>query len=179
MTQYSIYDEEMAVVEVPTENTLTSRQWRLYDYLKREALKGNKQTQRQMIEGYEAYLFERGYTDATLSYHYYEEVKDGKHFADMTSARQLREDLRALRENDTIQKIIVAGKIANTVDEAIACLNARKIKALKELKLYWKEVEKLEKQFQVTFVKGTTRQHIEAVLDADKSLEEIETELPF
>ncbi|MCK9576726.1 MAG: hypothetical protein M0R51_12455 [Clostridia bacterium] len=152
---------QLDIFTLKTESDLTPRQWKLYEFLKEKS--GIKLTQNEMLEEYENWLLSDCLSNK-YSYNYFEEKRANKHFSEMTSARQMRTDLRALRNDSTIQKVIVQGKIANTKEEALVCLNKRKAKALKELSLYWKEVKKLEKDNQQRLVFGQERDHIEALL---------------
>lgn len=152
---------------------LTPRQWRLYEFLK--AHNGVKMTQKELLDSFDYEMNVRCLDNCT--YGYFEELVQNpeRHFSNMTSARWLRDDLKALRMSDIVQKVLVQGKIANTKEEALAYLESKKAKALGELKLYWKELRKLEKHFQMRFADGKQRDYIEALLP----LEVIENELPF
>ena len=80
-----------------------------------------------------------------LSYGYFTDLEYGRHYSNMTSARNLRKDIRELKSDDTIQKIISVNKIAESVEEAEKYLDSKLSKILKELKLYHKEKSKTRK----------------------------------
>ena len=156
MTQYSIFD-----TEIITKNNLTPRQWKFYTFLKQHNKAFKKQE--EMLYTYETWLLENCEPEK-YSYGYFNEKKTDKHYSNYSSARAMRKDIEALRWDDTIQKIIGTNKIATSVEEAKAILEKRKSKWLKEAKLYWKEIQKLEKDFQTRLVFGSERDYIEAVI---------------
>ena len=156
MTQFSIFDKEMI-----TENKLTPRQWKFYIFLKQQTKSFKKQE--DMLCSYETWLLENCESEK-YSYGYFNEKKTDKHYSNYSSARAMRKDIEALRWDDTIQKIIGTNKIATSVEEAQNILAKRKAKWLKEAKLYWKEIQKLEKDFQTRLVFGSERDYIEAVI---------------
>jgi len=158
---------QLDIFSVKYEDKLTPRQWKLYTFLKENNDKTFK-NQEEILAAYENYLLQRGFNDNKYSYNYFEEKRANKHYSDMTSARNMRKDLRELRSNDQIQKIITKDKIANTYEEAVDYLTKKKIKALRELKLYWKEVHKLEKDQQRRLVFGEEREYIEALLKGER-----------
>jgi predicted RND superfamily exporter protein len=160
MTQLSI-DDYLARAE---DDKLNSRDWHFYNFLKLQ--EKPFKTQESMLEAYEDWL-QRHFAGNEYSYGYFEEKALGKHFSDMTSGRNMRKTLRKLRENDTIQKIIGTNKIVNSVEEAEKVLAKRKAKWLKEAKIYWKEIKKLEKHLQTRLVFGKERDTIEAVLESE------------
>lgn len=156
MTQLDIFSPEII-----TENNLTPRQWKFYTFLKQQREQFTKQE--NMLIAYETWLLENC-ENQKYSYGYFAEKKSGKYYGDMSSARAMRKDIEALRWDDTIQKIIGTNKIATSVEEAKHILAKRKAKWLKAAKLYWKELEKLEKDFQTRLVFGQERDYIEAVI---------------
>ena len=156
MTQYSIFD-----TEIMTKNNLKPIDWKFYTFLKLQTKKFKNQE--EMLFAYETWLLENC-EHSKYSFGYFEEKKTGKHYSDMTSARKMRKSIEALRWDDTIQKIIGTNKIATSVEEAKEILAKRKAKWLKEAKLYWKELQKLEKDFQTRLVFGQERDYIEAVI---------------
>ena len=156
MTQFSIYDQE-----IYTQNNLTPRQWKFYTFLKEQREPFKKQE--DMLATYETWLLENC-EHSKYSYGYFNEKKTDKHYSNFSSARAMRKTIEALRWDDTIQKIIGTNKIASSVDEAKKILAKRKAKWLKEAKLYWKELQKLEKDFQTRLVFGQERDYIEAVI---------------
>ena len=137
---------------------LTPRQWKLYEFMK---LGIEYDTQQDFLMAYEySVLLEA----CKYSYGYFDDVSAGVDWNNMSSARNLRKDLLAIRESDLIQKIIVKNKIATTVEEAHTHLENRLKTILNQLKIYWKEKAKLEKHYQTRLTFGVERDFIEAVL---------------
>ena len=154
MTQLDIFDV------MKTENSLTPRQWKLYTFLKETKEKFNKQE--EMLLAYETWLLENCEHNK-YSYGYFGEKAQGKHYSDMSSARDMRKDIQELKKDDTIQKVICTNKIADTVQEAETHLNKTLGKILRELKLYHKQKEKLEKHLQTRLTFNQEREIIESV----------------
>lgn len=138
-----------------TENHLTPRQWSLYRFLKRGVEFKN---QEEMLASYDEWC------DKDDRYGYYREKENGVHHSNMTSARNMRKDIHALKRDGIIQKVIISGKIAQSYDEAIGYLDREKARALRVLESYWAQVEKLEKDNQTRLVFGQERDHIEALI---------------
>ena len=143
------------------ENKLTPRQWKLYEFLK---LQEEEMTQEVFLQNYELWLLKNNGQNK-YSYDYFYEFREEKPYVNMTSGRALRKDLQALRDNDLIQKIILKTKIAKTEQEAIDYLEHKKVRALKVLKAYWKDVKRLEKHHQKRLVFNHERDTIEALLE--------------
>lgn len=143
-----------------TKNNLTSRQWRLYEFLK-EKSKGFD-TQQMLLFNYENWnLWNRNSNET--SYGYYDDLKNNISWNNMSSARALRKDLKALRDNDTIQKIIVGTKLADTEEEAKNYLDKKLARILRQLKTYHKEKVKLEKHLQTRLVFNKEKEIINAL----------------
>ena len=167
--QLDIFSEEINR-PLKTEVNLTPRQWKLYEFLKLNNGKTFGKQENMLVE-YENWLVRECLSSTLYSYHYFEEKRAGKHYSDMTSGRQLRKDLNELKKDETIQKVIIGNKIANTEEEARKGLEKQKVKALRELKLYWTQVKKLEKNLQQRIVFGKERDHIEALLPLENEKE--------
>ena len=161
MTQLTLYDFKE---EKKDKNALTSRDWKFYEFLK-DNPNGFKK-QEDMLVAYENYVLAT-YFNSEYSFNYFEEKRACKHFSDMSSARAMRKTIERLRANDIIQKVIVTNKVAGSVKEAQDYLLRKKIKTLKELKSYWKDIERLEKHFQQRLVFGKEREQIEAILEKE------------
>lgn len=151
--------------KIKTETKLTPRQWKLYDFLKKQ--KNEYRNQESMLEAYEDWLQESFLTHK-YSYGYFDEKALDVHYSDMTSGRNFRKDLRALRLEPTIQKVICQKKIAETVEEAETYLEKKLNKILRELKIYHAEKKKLEKHLQTRLVFNQEKEIIEAVRGADE-----------
>ena len=160
-TQLDIFSQEIIA-----KNNLTPRDWKFYVFLKQQREPFKKQE--EMLCAYETWLLENC-EDTKYSFGYFSEKKTDKHYSDFSSGRAMRKTIEALRWDDTIQKIIGTNKIATSVDEAKKILAKRKAKWLKEAKLYWKELQKLEKDFQTRLVFGQERDYIEAVIREEHS----------
>jgi len=155
------YDETLK-----TESKLTPRQWKLYEFLKQPSIAGVKMTQRQLLEKYEmSILFTN--ENPKYSYNYFEEIRTGKHFSNMTSARNMRKDWKALELDPTIQKVFACNKIANTEVEAYRHLLREKISALKKLKSVYIQLAKLTKHDQMRLTFNKERDFIEAILEKE------------
>ena len=153
-TQLDIFDV------MKTENSLTPRQWKLYTFLKETREKYNKQE--EMLLAYETWLLENC-EHSKYSYGYFNEREQNKHYSDMSSARAMRKDIQELKRDDTIQKVICTNKLADTVQEAETHLKKTLGKILRELKIYHKQKEKLEKHLQTRLTFNQEREIIESV----------------
>ena len=168
MTQLDIFSVPVEEVKIERDSDLTPRQWKLYEYLKEQP---NYQTQKALINNYELWLSKNGYNNEKYSYGFFQEIQERisndvqAEFANLSSARNLRKDLKALRTNPLIQKVIVVGKIANSVKEAEDYLERKLAKLSKEWKLYHIEKKKLEKHLQTRLTFASERDFIEAVLE--------------
>jgi len=143
------------------ENKLTPRQWKLYEFLK---LQEEEMTQEVFLQNYELWLLKNNEQNK-YSYDYFYEFREEKPYVNMTSGREMRKDIEVLRNNDLIQKVILKTKIAETEEEAIEYLKKKRIRALKVLKAYWKDVKRLEKHHQKRLVFNHERDTIEALLE--------------
>jgi hypothetical protein len=150
---------------VKTESKLTPRQWKLYEFLKE--ISGKRMKQQELLESYENWLLQRGFALNKYSYNYYEEKRANKHFSDMTSARNMRKDWKVLELDNTIQKVLVRNKIANTEVEAFEHLHKEKIAALKKLKGIYVQLAKLAKHDQMRLQFNQERDVIEAILEKE------------
>ena len=126
---------------------LTSKEWTVYNFLKKRTEEGlwTKQTDIQ------------------------------EHLASLGIEEDLRECRRFIyniRRCNTIQKIIISSskgyKIMTNIADQIVYLEKIKIKHLKGLKQYYREMDKLSKdgQMKITFNKYE-RDHIEALLKGE------------
>jgi len=132
-------------------NDLTPRAWALYRALKAAA--GRKMSDKELLE----MLPDYGYAQEMID-------NPNRQFNNTTSCRELRKDKHLIRKSARIQKILVNGKIANTVEEAAKFLRKKKIRALTLLKEYYGEMEKLSLDGQMRMQFGKERDHIEAIL---------------
>ena len=89
------------------------------------------------------------------------------------SKREIRRYVQKIRENDTIQKIILTDygkgyKLMSDEDE-FDMLSKTKIKILKQLKRYWKDVDRYNKNHQnkITFTKYE-RDVFESLIESEK-----------
>jgi hypothetical protein len=158
-----LFDFQESVVK--TESNLTPRQWKLYEFLKQQS--GKKMKQQELLETYENWLLSN-LEPNKYSYNYFEEKRCGKHFSDMTSARSLRKDWKALEIEPTIQKVLVTNKIANTETEAYNHLQKEKIITLKKLKGIYIQLSKLAKHDQMRLKFNLERDYIEAILEREE-----------
>lgn len=138
-----------------TKNTLTSRQWALYNVLKATA--GRKLSDKELLE----MLPDYGYAEELAEH-------PERQYNNMTAPRELRKDKKALRNNATIQKILTNGKLATSTQEAAKFLRRKKIKALKILKEYYIEMDKLAIDGQMRLQFNTERDRIEAILKLEE-----------
>ena len=138
---------------------LTPRQWKLYEFLKTH---NGFKSQEDMLSYYEKWLYYDN-LDKKYYYGYLYELENNRPFANMSSARDLREDLQVLRNDPTIQKIICQDKIAETKEEALAFIEKYKTDGLKKLKQYWNMLKKLDNHFQTRLTFNLEKDIIEAV----------------
>ena len=109
---------------------LNTRQWKLYEFLKEQ----NKFLSR-------------------------EEIMDQSGLYENETSRTLTRDLQALKESDTIKRIIITNrkgiKIAETKEEADIYLEKEKVEVLSRLKRYFKQAHNIEldKQTQIVWNK--------------------------
>ena len=143
-------------------NELTSRQWKLYEFLKET---NGFETQEELLANYEQNIYNTVDFDKVgkYLYGYFGEEMLQTQWNNMTSARALRKDLKAIRENDVVQKILVGTKFAYTTEEATEHLNKTLNKILRQLKTYHKEKAKLEKHLQTRLVFNKEKEIINAL----------------
>ena len=122
-----------------TENHLTPRQWSLYNFMK---LGGYTKGTRALIEAYETYLMQNCIEDCYYGYFSELETYPDRPYSNMSSVRSMRDDLKAIRTDDTIQKIVVNGKLATSNDEAKKYISKRYANAVNVIN----EMRKLEKK---------------------------------
>ena len=144
-----------------TKNDLTSRQWKLYNFMK--ANPQGFDTQEELLFNYETELLWESEPNTDLVYGYYDDLRDEKDWNNMSSARAMRKDIKALRDSDIIQKVIVGTKLAETTDEAKEHLERKLSNILRQFKTYHKEKKKLEKHLQTRFVFNQEKEIINAI----------------
>lgn len=114
---------------------LTTRQWILYRYLKKNYADDKFITKQQICEDTKAYKFD----------------KNSKRLC-----RAIEQDIRVINESEVIQKIIVSNKTGYKIgnkEEVKKYIDKRFKRDLKSLKLNWKLINKvkLDKQTRLTF----------------------------
>ena len=128
---------------------MTNIQWRIYDFIKERSLEGKWTSQKEIRD----YLINNGY-------------------AEKIGLRAIRRNIHDIRQEDTIQKIILTdyskGYRLMTDEEEIDYLKKRKISILKMLKQYYKDVKRfnMNNQFKITFGKYE-REYIESLINAE------------
>ena len=128
---------------------MTNIQWRIYDFIKERSLEGKWTSQKEIRD----YLINNGY-------------------AEKIGLRTIRRNVHDIRQEDTIQKIILTdyskGYRLMTDEEEIDYLKKRKISILKMLKQYYKDVKRfnMNNQFKITFGKYE-REYIESLINAE------------
>ena len=128
---------------------MTDIQWRIYDFIKERSLDGKWTSQKEIRD----YLINNGY-------------------AEKIGLRTIRKNIHDIREDDTIQKIILTdyskGYRLMTDEEEIDYLKKRKISILKMLKQYYKDVNRfnMNNQFKITFGKYE-REYIESLINIE------------
>ena len=136
------------------EATLTTRQWDLYIFLKtyyKEGVYISKQT-----------------ICRNLPQHY--QIKD----KETRTCRAIENDIRKINNSDLIQKIIVSNKNGYKIGSKEECekyIEKRFLRDLKNLKLNWKLVDKVESdgQCRFTFGKGYERDYVETFINGLES----------
>lgn len=128
---------------------MTNIQWRIYDFIKERSLEGKWTSQKEIRD----YLINNGY-------------------AEKIGLRTIRRNVQSIRQEDTIQKIILTdyskGYRLMTDEEEIDYLKKRKISILKMLKQYYKDVKRfnMNNQFKITFGKYE-REYIESIINTE------------
>ena len=128
---------------------MTNIQWKIYNYIKERSIEGKWTSQKEIRD----YLIISGY-------------------AENIGLRTIRRCIHDIREDDTIQKIILTdyskGYRLMTDEEEIDYLKNRKISILKMLKQYYKDVKRfnMNNQFKITFGKYE-REYIESLINAE------------
>lgn len=144
---------------------LTSRQWKRYDFIKETT--GRKfANEEEELETYEFWLLTHG-GKTELSYGYFEDKLNGYQRNNMASIRAWRKDKRALREADIIYKIITNTGLTSSPEIANAYLQKKFFRIMGELKLYWIEKKKLEKNLQTRLTFNSEKDTILAVFDKE------------
>ena len=158
MTQLELFTEDLQPVR--TESHLTSRQWRLHGLLLGS---GKKRLERkEMLERMDD---DYGYTAELLD-------NPKREFGNLSSLRELSDDLDALARDETIQHVLVGGKYATSTMEAEKYLLKQKISALKTLKKVSIQNTKLAHDGQMRLQFNKERDYWESIL----KLNEIELE---
>lgn len=129
MTQITIFDE--AVQPLVTENDLTPRQWRLYELFKANSSQELKR--KEILE----------MMDAEYQYSKERTENPKREFINLSCARELNEDIQALKKSERIQKVFVGLKLATNENEAVEALKNLKASILKKLSIYHTQVRKL------------------------------------
>ena len=128
---------------------MTNIQCRIYDFIKERSLEGKWTSQKEIRD----YLINNGY-------------------AEKIGLRTIRRNVHDIRQEDTIQKIILTdyskGYRLMTDEEEIDYLKKRKISILKMLKQYYKDVNRfnMNNQVKITFGKYE-RDYIESLINVE------------
>ena len=128
---------------------MTNIQWRIYDFIKERSLEGKWTSQKEIRD----YLI-------------------NNNFAEKIGLRTIRRNVHDIRQEDTIQKIILTdyskGYRLMTDEEEIDYLKKRKISILKMLKQYYKDVNRfnMNNQVKITFGKYE-RDYIESLINVE------------
>lgn len=129
------------------EETLTTRQWQLYRFLKKKAKENRYISKKEICDNLKKY------------YEYKEEQK--------RLCRSIERDVRIINDSNEIQKIIVSNsegyKIGNK-EEVENYLKKRFLRDLKSLKLDWKISKKVKMDKQMRVVFNSERDTIEAFM---------------
>ena len=128
---------------------MTNIQWRIYDFIKERSLEGKWTSQKEIRD----YLI-------------------NNNFAEKIGLRTIRRNVHDIRQEDTIQKIILTdyskGYRLMTDEEELDYLKKRKISILKMLKQYYKDVNRfnMNNQVKITFGKYE-RDYIESLINVE------------
>ena len=128
---------------------MTNIQCRIYDFIKERSLEGKWTSQKEIRD----YLI-------------------NNNFAEKIGLRTIRKNVHDIRQEDTIQKIILTdyskGYRLMTDEEEIDYLKKRKISILKMLKQYYKDVNRfnMNNQVKITFGKYE-RDYIESLINVE------------
>lgn len=128
---------------------MTNIQWRIYDFIKERSIEGKWTSQKEIRD----YLI-------------------NNNFAEKIGLRTIRKYVHDIREDDTIQKIIltdyVKGYHLMSDEEELDYLKKRKISILKMLKQYYKDVKRfnMNNQVKITFGKYE-REYIESLINVE------------
>lgn len=155
--------QQLSLDDIPDyTKELNSRQWKLHDFF----LLGRRyQNEEELIEGYENWLLQMGYTKPEYSYNYFEDRKSKKPRHNMGSLRAMRKDKRALRKADIIQKTITDDGIAKTTKEEDDFFDKWWGRIAGELKLYYGCKKKSNKHRQQRLAFGKERTEIQTILE--------------
>lgn len=146
-----------------SKSTLTPRQEKLRNFFYAKSDKKYR-NEEERISAYEYWLLENGYSCEKYTYHYFDDLKNGRERNNMTSIRQMRKDLRKLRMSDDVQKIITTNGYAHSVEEANDHLDGIWSHIIAELDVYHKECKKLKINGQQRLTFGKERSEIQAIL---------------
>ena len=119
---------------------LTTLDWRIYDYLKEQAEKGEWTKMKALADKFNI------------------------------STREVRHSITRIRKDETIQKVIVSDyskgyKILTSADEETNYIERKRIKALKELKQVALDIKRINLNGQTKLVFGTKeRDFIESLI---------------
>lgn len=121
---------------------MTTLDWRIYDYLKEQAEKGEWTSMKALADKFE------------------------------TSTREVRHSITRIRKDETIQKVLVSDyskgyKFLTNEDEESNYIQRKKIKALKELKQVYLDIKRINLNKQLKLVFNTQeREIIESLVEA-------------
>lgn len=117
-------------------NKMNTRQWKLYEFLKEQSTFLSR-----------------------------DEIMKQSGLYENENARTLTSDLQAIKENDTIKRILITNrkgiKIAETKEEADKYLELEKIEVLSRLKRYFKQAHNIELDKQTQIVWNSEKDTIE------------------
>lgn len=149
-TQLSI-DDFPATIK--TGNELTSRQWRLHELLLSHSHIGTL-TNKDILEIMDS---DYGYSNEIVDY-------PDRPFLNLSSRRDLSDDLDAITRSATIQHVYVGGKYATSEKEARKYILKQKIAALSALKKNYIQEGKLRLNGQQRLVFNQERDYWESIL---------------
>lgn len=154
---------------IRTENTLTSRQWKLYTKLKEHSMRSwNRLQNKEMLEMMD---HEYGYSQERRE-------KPDTPFNNLVSRRELSDDLDAIIRSETVQLVYVGGRFAKTATEREVYQLKERIRISKEWKKWWIQAYKSSHDGQMRLTFNTEKDHWDANIKADEDkLQEMERKL--
>jgi len=147
-----------------TEQSMTPRQHMLHNFMKTRDSDIKYKNQEVLIQTYENWIHCHCLDTKKYTYFYTEEreEKPDAPYGNLSSLRRMRNDLKAIRMDDTAQEVTICNRIANNREEALVYVKKQFRALWDKKKLLDKMLDKINKNGQTRLVFNTEKGSIEA-----------------